>query len=267
MDIQHLVDRLEDLIDEGRHFFGTRYTMIDEERALEIIDQMRISIPEEIEKSAILSALKAADGNKSEAARRLGIEAELADHPSIALGTEEVSLIGLTSIYTVFANDGYRREPYLVSEVRTTRGQLLYQRRPAEEAGRVISQSHARSMSTMLQAVVRDGTGRRAALQGRASAGKTGTSQNSRDAWFIGYTGHFATGVWVGNDDDTPTEDVTGGELPAEIWHDFMSAAHEGLDDQPLAAPAPRRRTAREERLAAFYSDLSDKFDEAAGGR
>jgi penicillin-binding protein 1A len=119
-------------------------------------------------------------------------------------------------------------------------------------------------MSTMMQSVMTDGTGTRARLSGRPAAGKTGTSQNSRDAWFVGYTGQLAAGVWVGNDDDTPTQAVTGGQLPAQIWRDFMTAAHQGRPVVALAAPAPQRRTEREETLAAFYSDLSERFSAMA---
>ncbi len=154
-----------------------------------------------------------------------------------------------------------RTAPMLLTEVRNARGDVLWAA-PERAPGRpVIDQQHARWMSTMLQSVLIDGTGTRARLSGRPAAGKTGTSQNSRDAWFVGYTAQLAAGVWVGNDDDTPTESVTGGQLPAEIWRNFMTEAHRGLPAQPLSAPQPQRRTAREETLAAFYSDLSARFD------
>ena len=138
---------------------------------------------------------------------------------------------------------------------------MLYEHRdPGAE--RALETETARAMSTMLQDVVMTGTGRRAALPGRASAGKTGTSQSFRDAWFIGYTADYTAGVWVGNDDDSPMENVTGGGLPAQIWRDFMVQVHEGLPARALSAPAPRTRSEREERLAAFYSDLSAAFSE-----
>lgn len=197
-----------------------------------------------------------------EMARRLGIDRDLAAHPSIALGAEEVTLQELTTAYLVFANDGRVREPFLVSEIRTSRGTVLYRRETRERAPALLRE-HARAMSTMLQAVVRDGTGQRAQLARHRAAGKTGTSQNSRDAWFIGYTAHLAAGVWVGNDDDTAMANVTGGGLPAMIWNDFMTAAHRDLAPQPLAAPEPRRRSEREEGLAAFYSELSARFEAA----
>ncbi|MGP1275535.1 MAG: penicillin-binding protein, partial [Caulobacterales bacterium] len=113
-----------------------------------------------------------------------------------------------------------------------------------------------------------DGTGRRAAVPGHRVAGKTGTSQNSRDAWFVGYSAHYTAAVWTGNDDDTAMSNVTGGGLPADIWREIMVAAHEDVAAEPLSAPAPRVRSEREERLVAFYAGLSAEFDRVLqGGR
>lgn len=197
----------------------------------------------------------------AEMAARLGVSSQLAVVPALSLGAGETHLIDMTAVYGVFANDGRRTDPVLVTEIRDARGDLLWAA-PEPGAGEpVIEREHARWMSTMLQSVVLDGTGTGARLQGHVAAGKTGTSQNSRDAWFVGYTGHLVAGVWVGNDDDTPTDAVTGGQIPARIWQSFMTEAHQGLEPRALSAPAPRRRTAREEGLAAFYSDLSARFD------
>lgn len=200
-------------------------------------------------------------------AMRLGITTQMAAVPSISLGAVEVSLQDLTAVYSVFANDGYRREPYIVQEIRNSRGDILYTRPEGEQRAPVITRPDARAMSTMLQAVIRDGTGARAAMDNFQAAGKTGTSQNSRDAWFVGYTSYFTTGVWVGNDDDTPTNGVTGGQLPADIWREFMVRAHQGLAPNNLSAPEPRRRTEREERLVAFYSSLSESFEDISDDR
>ena len=196
----------------------------------------------------------------AEMARRLGIRSDIPPLPAITLGAAEVNLLELTGAYLVFARDGVRRPPVIIQSISNLRGETLYRAQP-EPGSRALTQADARAMSTMLQAVISDGTGRRAQLD-RAAAGKTGTSQNSRDAWFVGYTADYAAGVWVGNDDDTPMDAVTGGSLPAEIWRDMMSAAHQGAPARPLAAAAPRRRTEREERLAAFYSELSLRFSE-----
>ncbi|XBQ16299.1 MAG: PBP1A family penicillin-binding protein [Oceanicaulis sp.] len=196
----------------------------------------------------------------AEMGERLGITTALNPVPALTLGASEVRLIDLTSVYAVFANDGRRTEPVLITEIRNARGEVLWEHEPAP-GRQVLSRGDAQSMSTMLESVVVDGTGTRARLADRRAAGKTGTSQESRDAWFVGFTGHYVTGVWVGNDDDTPMDGVTGGSLPAEIWRQFMSEAHEGLQPRGLSAPEPTRRTEREETLAAFYSSLSSRFD------
>ncbi|MCW5725157.1 MAG: PBP1A family penicillin-binding protein [Maricaulaceae bacterium] len=199
-------------------------------------------------------------------ARRLGVASPLNEVPSIALGASEVTLLELTAAYAVFANDGLRREPWLIESIADTRGRELYRRAEPQDE-RAIDEAVARTMSTMLQDVVISGTGRRAALPGRAVAGKTGTSQSFRDAWFLGYTADYITGVWVGNDDDAPTNDVTGGALPAEIWRSFMLAAHDGLPARPLSAPPPRARSEREERLVSYYASLSASFTDVMEGR
>ena len=113
----------------------------------------------------------------------------------------------------------------------------------------------------MMQDVVLTGTGRRAALPDRSVGGKTGTSQSFRDAWFIGFTEDYTAGVWVGNDDDSPMQDVTGGGLPAQIWQSFMTEVHAELPPRDLSAAAPRTRSERDERLAAFYSELFGAFE------
>lgn len=196
-----------------------------------------------------------------EMGQRLGIQSPLPALPSIALGAAETNLLELTSAYSVFPRDGERADPYLVTRLTNSRGDVLFEH-AADTLPRAISTEHAQAMSTMLQDVVLTGTGRRAALpDGRAVGGKTGTSQSFRDAWFIGFTADYTAGVWVGNDDDSPMENVTGGGLPAEIWRDYMSQVHADLPARALSAPAPRTRSEREERLAAYYSELSAAFD------
>ena len=224
-----------------------------------------VTLQEALKRSINTVAVQVADevgiGRIVEMGHRLGIRSDLPELPAIALGAAEVNLVELTAAYSVFANDGERREPYFILSITNSRGDVLYEHRdPGAE--RALETETARAMSTMLQDVVMTGTGRRAALPGRASAGKTGTSQSFRDAWFIGYTADYTAGVWVGNDDDSPMENVTGGGLPAQIWRDFMVQVHEGLPARALSAPAPRTRSEREERLAAFYSDLSAAFSE-----
>ena len=230
----------------------------------------RITIADALKRSINTVAAQAGAEAGAEAVaemgRRLGITTALNPVPALALGTGEVRLIDLTAVYAAFANDGRRTDPVLLSEVRNARGDLLWAGREPAPGRPVIETEHARWMSTMLQSVILEGTGTRARLGNRPAAGKTGTSQDSRDAWFVGYTAQLVAGVWVGNDDDTPTASVTGGQLPADIWRRFMAEAHQGLPRQALSAPAPQRRTVREETLAAFYSDLSDRFSAIADG-
>lgn len=194
---------------------------------------------------------------------RLGIESDLPELPAVSLGTAEVTLLELAGAYATFANDGVRREPFLIMQVTDTRGHTLYEHTDSE-GERAVEAEVARTMTSLLQDVVIQGTGTAARMGERPVAGKTGTSQSFRDAWFMGYTADFVTGVWVGNDDDTPTADVTGGSLPARIWNRYMTSASEGLPIRPLNAPPPRERTEREERQIAYYSSLSRAFEAEA---
>jgi penicillin-binding protein 1A len=157
------------------------------------------------------------------AARRLGVMSPLPNDLSIALGSADVTLLQLTSSYAAVANGGTGVWPYAILEIRDRYGQVLY-RRKGHGPGRIMSYDHAKQLVKMLAGVMRYGTGKSAALTGPC-AGKTGTSQNYRDAWFIGFTPELITGVWFGNDDRTPMKVVSGGRLPALLWKEFMSAA------------------------------------------
>lgn len=166
-----------------------------------------------------------------EAAHRMGIESELQPNVSISLGTSEVTPLELTAAYVPFANGGYRPEVHIIRRVTTTDGKVLYEN-TAGGGPRVISPEVVGMMNAMMTGAVEEGTAKKAAFAWPA-AGKTGTSQNSRDAWFVGFTANLTTGVWFGNDDGKPMKKVTGGALPALAWHEFMVAAHEGV---PMAA-------------------------------
>ena len=122
--------------------------------------------------------------------------------------------------------------PHVIERIATGNGQLLYARN-AQPLGRIIEARYVAMMNAMMQETLTIGTAHKAALPGWPAAGKTGTSQDFRDAWFVGYTAHLVTGVWLGNDDGTPTKKVTGGGLPVEIWSRFMRGAHQGV---PVAA-------------------------------
>jgi penicillin-binding protein 1A len=171
-------------------------------------------------------------------ARRLGISSDLTPDASIALGTSEATLVEMTGAYAAFASGGLGAWPYGVVEIKDNRGNVLF-RRSGAGPGRVISEQVAGQMNEMLSGVIGRGTGRSAALD-RPAAGKTGTTQDYRDAWFIGYTADLVAGVWLGNDDNTPMKRVTGGTLPAKTWRSFMLAATGGHPVRPLpAAPSP----------------------------
>ena len=161
-------------------------------------------------------------------AYRLGVASKLDANPSLALGTSEVSLIELVSAYAPFANGGEAIAPYAVERVRTADGKPLYVH-AAQDFGPVVDPRHVAMMNAMMRETLRIGTAQRAQLPGWTAAGKTGTSQDFRDAWFIGYTAHLLTGVWIGNDDSSPTKKATGGGLPVDIWNRTMKPAHQGV--------------------------------------
>jgi penicillin-binding protein 1A len=161
-------------------------------------------------------------------AYRLGIASKLEPNPSLALGTSEVSLIELVSAYAPFANGGSAIAAHVVERVRTAAGKTLYTR-VAPNFGHVVEARYVGMMNAMMHETLVSGTAHSAQLAGWPAAGKTGTSQEFRDAWFIGYTGHLVTGIWLGNDDSSPTRKATGGGLPVEIWSHFMKPAHQGV--------------------------------------
>ena len=161
-------------------------------------------------------------------AHRLGIASKLEPNASIALGTSEVSVLELVSAYAPFANGGNaiadprgRADPH-----RPTASPFMSRNAPT--LGRVVDPRYVAMMNAMMRETLTSGTARKADLPGWAAAGKTGTSQDFRDAWFVGYTSHLVTGVWLGNDDCSPTKKATGGGLPVEVWSRFMKAAHQG---------------------------------------
>jgi penicillin-binding protein 1A len=161
-------------------------------------------------------------------AYRLGIASKLEPNPSLALGTSEVSLIELVAAYAPFANGGSAIAPHVVARVRTVTGKTLYTR-ASPNFGRIIDARYVGMMNAMMHETLTSGTAHGALLTGWPAAGKTGTSQDFRDAWFIGYTSHLVTGIWLGNDDSSPTKKATGGGLPVEIWSRFMKPAHQGV--------------------------------------
>jgi penicillin-binding protein 1A len=161
-------------------------------------------------------------------AYRLGINSLLEPNASIALGTSEVSPLELITAYATFANGGLAVSAHVIDRVRSTDGKILYAR-ATQTLGRIVDARYVAMMNAMMHETLVSGTARHADLPGWLAAGKTGTSQDYRDAWFIGYTPHLVAGVWLGNDDNTPTRKATGGGLPVEIWSRFMRTAHQGV--------------------------------------
>jgi penicillin-binding protein 1A len=172
--------------------------------------------------------LEVGPGAVAKTAYRLGIASKLDANPSLALGTSEVSLLELTCAYAPFANGGNAITPHVVERVRTRAGKMLYARAP-QPLGRIIEPRYVAMMNAMMRETLISGTAQKAQFPGWPAAGKTGTSQDFRDAWFIGYTGRLVTGVWVGNDDSSPTKKATGGSIPVDVWSQFMRAAHQGV--------------------------------------
>jgi penicillin-binding protein 1A len=177
---------------------------------------------------AVRLGLEVGPRNVVRTAHRLGISSKLDANASIALGTSEVSLTELVGAYAPFANGGHGVTPHVVTKIRTAEGKVLYSR-PTDQLGQAIDPRHVAMMNTMMQETLLSGTARKAEIPGWMAAGKTGTSQDFRDAWFIGYTANLVTGVWLGNDDNSPTKKATGGGLPVEVWTRFMRSAHQGV--------------------------------------
>jgi penicillin-binding protein 1A len=164
--------------------------------------------------------------NVARTARRLGITSRIGLEPAMALGAVEVSPLEMAQAFDAFANGGKRVTAYGISRIRTPQGRVIYQRASrADGPLQVISNPYLYYQNQMLRGVMTSGTGRAAAIAGRDIAGKTGTTSDYKDAWFVGYTGGFVTAVWVGKDDNSPMRGVTGGSSPAAIWRGFMEAA------------------------------------------
>ncbi|MES1991803.1 MAG: penicillin-binding protein 1A [Pseudomonadota bacterium] len=179
------------------------------------------ALAESINTIAVQVANEVGIRNVIRTAQRLGIQETLPPNLSLALGTCDVNLLELTAAYATFANGGYGVIPHSIEDVHTRDGDEIY-RRQGSGLGRVMNEDVMGEMNHMLAEVMTTGTGRKAAVAGRPIAGKTGTSQDFRDAWFIGYSADIVVGVWVGNDNRAPMKKVTGGGLPAKIWHAFM---------------------------------------------
>ncbi|MDP3174210.1 MAG: penicillin-binding protein 1A [Phenylobacterium sp.] len=205
---------------------------------------LQTALAQSINTVAARLANEVGTGNVAATARRLGITSRIQLDPSMALGAVEVSPMEMAQAYAPFANGGFFAKGYGVERIRTTAGRVLYDHSVEKPERRTVIGSPAlQYMNQMLRQVVSGGTGTRARVAGFDLAGKTGTTSDYRDAWFVGYTGGFVTAVWVGRDDNKSMRKVTGGGAPAGMWHDFMAAALPKLRTQPIPggviAPPP----------------------------
>ncbi len=214
--------------------------------------------------------------NVANTAHRLGISSQIQTDPSMALGAVEVSPLEMAEAYDAFANGGYRVHPYGIERIRTAGGQVLYDHGVAQDQLQsVIGQPALSEMTEMMRQVVASGTGGRAKIGGYDIAGKTGTTSDYRDAWFVGFTGGFVAAVWVGRDDNTPMKRVTGGAAPAEIWKSFMAPVLPHIRAEAIpggAAPAPAQPdlignliTGDENTAPAAEAPVPDEVPQAAG--
>ncbi|MEX0753466.1 MAG: PBP1A family penicillin-binding protein, partial [Xanthobacteraceae bacterium] len=173
-------------------------------------------------------------------ARNMGLRTPLPDSTSLPIGAAEVTVLDHTGAFAAFPNLGMAVTPHAILEVRTGDGEVVWRYdRDGPKPRRVMTEQVAKDMNFMLNKVVEEGTGRRAILDGIKAAGKTGTTNAFRDGWFVGYTGNYVCGVWMGNDDYQSTKRMTGGSLPAQVWHRVMAYAHQGIELKPLVGAAP----------------------------
>jgi penicillin-binding protein 1A len=152
---------------------------------------------------------------------------------------EAVDLLEMTGAYGVFSSGGHKAPPHAATEIRNSRGDRLYQFDTVSQTPIVVDPKIIADMNGMLNSVVENGTARKAQLPGIKVAGKTGTTNSYRDAWFMGFTGNFVGGVWYGNDNFQPSNKMTGGSLPAMTWQQVMTVAHQGVDIRPIPGVAP----------------------------
>ena len=202
---------------------------------------------------AVQVAEKTGRDKVAKMARRLGITTHVSPVASLPLGTEEVRLIDLTGAYAAVANGGLRVNPYGIVEISSLEGEVLYRHQAAPSVP-VLTRDTIEKITPMLKAVITSGSGRNAAID-RPAAGKSGTTQDSRDAVFTGFTSDLTTSVWIGNDDNRPMKSVTGGGLPARIWADFMLEAHAGVPVRALHAD--------QELYRSTYDSLPEFIDDA----
>lgn len=206
-----------------------------------------ITLTQALAESRNIPAVRVSEAVGRDAVRRVatgfGIESNLADGPALVLGASESTLLEMTGAYSGILNGGLAVKPYGLLELRLQAENEPLMGADGGFGDRVISEQAARYLTYMMSKVIEEGTGTRARIPGWQAAGKTGTTQAARDAWFIGFTADYVAGVWMGYDDNTPLTGVTGGGIPAEIWREVMVRVHDGLSPAPLPMdiPTPKR--------------------------
>ena len=231
--------------------YGPNATVVDEPYCLDIPGsgrwcpknyqkdyRGRVTMIDALKFSLNIPAVKVSEAVGRDLVRKVaedfGIESDLAAGPALALGASESTLLEMTGAYAGILNGGSSVTPYGLEEL-TLLGEDIALMGAAGGIGeRVIREEAARELTYMMEKVVSEGTARRARLDGWEVAGKTGTTQAARDAWFIGFTADYVTGVWMGYDDNSPLQQVTGGSLPTDIWRETMARVNEGLEPRPL---------------------------------
>lgn len=231
----------------GEHYYGEVALKTGLEKSLNTV---AVRLTEELGREKV-----------ARTAQRMGIVSKLTPTRSLALGAQEVTPLELAAAYTPFANGGYGVIPHGITSIRTMDGRTLYDRR-GSGPGRIVAPKPLADMDFMLQAVVEQGTGRRARLTGKPAGGKTGTTNDFRDAWFAGYSEGVTSVVWLGNDHNNAMQGVTGGSYPAAIWADFMQQAP--AMTAPAHAGAPQTTPPPEPAPAAPAAEIEPKADPEA---
>ena len=222
-----------------------------------------VSLNEAFSKSINTVAVKLSEGigreNVIKMARAMGVNSPILNSPSLALGTSEVNLLELTSAYNILANNGNGVFVHGIRSIENTSGKVLFMRE-GQGPGKILDDTVVSIMTKMMESTIDSGTGRKAKID-RPAAGKTGTSQSLRDAWFIGFTSDLVVGVWFGNDDDSPMENITGGTAPAILWSNFMKKAHSGIPAKVLnyASEKNKKILRRDERIRNIIKK-ADKY-------